>query len=90
MDMDMMTVPAFGAEYEIYDPINAWAGAPTHIYAQVCRMHQGVYQMGWDPDADAYWLRWKRGDTGTWGDWVALAPPPIEPPPPEERENIRG
>jgi hypothetical protein len=73
MDLDLMTRPtSFGSEFEVYDAVNAWAGAPAHFYMQVNRMHQGVYQMGYDPEADVYWMRWLQYPAGTWSEWTQL------------------
>lgn len=86
MNLDLMTTPSFGAEYEIYDAVGAWDGAPSHFYLQCNRMHRGIYQMGFNPDDESYWIRWlQEGDAG-WADWTLMAPqpPPVEPPPPAE------
>jgi hypothetical protein len=83
-DLDNLTTPSPQTAHEIPDPVNGWPDAGSTVYVDVNRMAGGVYQIGHDPAAGTYWLRFLKWDEGGgWHDWQQLiTPPPPSPPPP--------
>jgi hypothetical protein len=74
-DLNTMHLPT-GSEYEVFEPENAWAGAPARIVVQVNRFAGGTYQLGYDPESGLHWYRTYAGTWGEWTDFVAEPPPP--------------
>lgn len=69
-DLDNLTMPtARNPGMEIYDPQNAWPSAPARIYLQINPLAGGVYQTGYDPATERYWLRSMRYAGGGWSAW---------------------
>src|SRR5262245_32151789 len=72
---------------EIFDPVNAWPGAPSRIYVELNRMVGGIRttdvsglsQTGFDPQTRRHWIRFKTWDGAAWGAWQTttggLTPP---------------
>lgn len=82
MNLDVFTTPNNPNDpgHEIFDPENAWPGAPSRIYVVTHRSGPlGVYQYGYDPDTGMGWLRSMPEPGAVWTPWVNSGnpPPPI-------------
>jgi hypothetical protein len=78
LDLDNYTSPQRPwTAQEIYDPVNAWPGAPSRIYVELNRMVggaystdvTGLYQTGFDPLTRRHWMRFKTWGGGAWTEW---------------------